>query len=372
MKILLVASPASTHTAKWAKSLAERGIEVFLFGLGQYNHGTYAGCKNITVYSDQSFTSLSAEDTSVRKLFYLKALPALKKYIRQTMPDIMHGHYASSYGLLGALAGFHPYLVSVWGSDIYIFPRISWLHRASIRYTLGKADGIFSTGKNMAQETSQYTKKPIEVIPFGINLTMFRSFEVASLFNPGDIVIGTIKALEKVYGIDILLRAFAELKKKRPEKPLKLLIVGGGSQERELKNLAQQLGIMPDTVFTGKVPYCEVPAYCNMLSVYVALSNSEGFGVAVLEASACQKPVIVSNVGGLPEVVRDQETGFIVERGDYHQTAEKLCLLLDDHDLKTRMGIAGREYVKSNYDWAANVEKMISVYHRWQKAKDKG
>jgi len=83
-------------------------------------------------------------------------------------------------------------------------------------------------------------------------------------------------------------------------------------------------------IFTGKVPYNEVPKYQNMLTISVSVSDSESFGVAILEASACEKPVVVSNVGGLTEVVEDGVTGIIVPPRNPEKTAEAIEKLLLD------------------------------------------
>ena len=296
------------------------------------------------------------------KIRYLKILPLVKKIIKEFSPDIVHAHYASSYGLLGVLSGFHPFIISIWGSDVFDFPKKSFIHKYVLKYNLGKADYILSTSIAMAEEIRLYTDKKIEVTPFGIDLEKFKEFEVESLFADIDIVIGTIKSLEDVYGVEYLIRTFKLLVDKYPHLPLKLLIVGSGSLESELKNLVQALRLSTQTIFTGEVLAKDVPKYLNMLSIYVALSKRESFGVAVLEASACSKPVIVSNVGGLPEIVEDAVTGFIVAAKNPKETLIAIEKLLVDIVLRKKMGEAGRKRVKSLYNWDNNVQQMIEIY----------
>ena len=184
------------------------------------------------------------------------------------------------------------------------------------------------------------------------------------MFNFTYYVIGTVKTLERKYGIEYLIKAFKILSDKYPELPLKLLIVGGGSLETELKNLAKELGIWNKTIFTGKVPFEEVPVYHNMLSVSVSVSvsESESFGVAVVEAMACGKPVVVSNVGGLPEVVEDGKTGFVVPPKNPEKTAEAIERLVLDKDLRKNMGQAARDRVINLYNWDNCVDRMIKIY----------
>ena len=369
MKILLLSDANSSHTIKWVTSLAIRDIDILIFSLNKCVVDEYNKYKNIKIKTLNE--KVTKKEGSILKLKYLKALPLLKKIIKEYNPDILHAHYASSYGLLGALTGFHPFIISVWGADIFSFPKKSILHKELLKFNLKKADKILSTSHVMAKETSLYTNKEIEVTPFGIDINQFKPMDVESLFDKKDIVIGTVKTLEEKYGIEYLIRAFKIVSDKYPGLPLKLLIVGGGSLENKLKNLAKQLQIDNKTIFTGKVPYNEVPKYQNMLtiSVSVSVSDSESFGVAILEASACEKPVVVSNVGGLTEVVEDGVTGIIVPPRNPEKTAEAIEKLLLDKNLIEEMGKAGRKRVLELYKWEDNVKQMLDIYNEILRSK---
>lgn len=361
MNILLLADPNSVHTIKWATSLAEKSINIFIFGIGSLTVDSYDKYKNIGI---QTLNQVVTNDEGVAgKIKYLNALPTIKKIIKYFQPDIMHAHFATSYGLLGALSSFSPFVLSVWGSDVFSFPNKSLIHRSLLKFNLKKADRILSTSVVMSRETEKYTSKEITVTPFGINLEQFKSKDAESIFSENDIVIGTLKSLDERYGIDILLLAFKIIVNRNPELPLKLLIVGGGPLDDKLKNLAIELKIEDRTVFTGPVPFEKIANYHNQMTVTVFVSNSESFGVAVIEASACEKPVVVSNVGGLPEVVEDGVTGFIVPPSDPESTAAAIEKLILDKELRARMGKAGRERVKRLYEWNSNVEQMIDIYN---------
>lgn len=364
MKILLLADLNSIHTQRWAKSLSKQGLEIYIFGLSPVIGNLYIDSPQIKIYSGNIDISVSNQNKGIlTKFSYLNVLPKLKTLIQEIRPDIVHAHYATSYGLLGALSGFHPFIISVWGSDVFDFPNKSWLHRSLFKFNLSKADKLLSTSHVMAKEISKYTDKPIEVTPFGIDLNMFQKGAIINnLFNDTNIVIGTIKSLERVYGVEYLIQAFKILKNKYPELPLKLLIVGSGSQESILKNLIKILDIEKDTVFTGFIPYDKLPNYHNTISVFVALSNQESFGVAILEAAACSKPAVVSNVGGLPEIVDDNVTGIVVPPADPQKAAEAIKKLILNKELYDKMGTAARKKVERSYNWDKNVEQMIKIY----------
>jgi glycosyltransferase involved in cell wall biosynthesis len=341
--------------------LADEGLKICIFNLEPYHGQHYHAYPAISVVgSDQSVPH--GDEGSLLKLRYLTAFPRLRKLIDEFEPDILHAHYASSYGLLGALSGFHPFILSVWGSDIFSFPNKSPLHRNMLRFNLSRADKVLSTSHVMATETQRYTTQRITVTPFGIDLDEFREKPVNSLFAPGDLVIGTVKSLEHTYGIPYLIQAFKLVCSRYPGLPLKLLIVGGGSMRVALQGLADDLGLHERVTLTGRVPYDEVSRYHNMLSISVFPSNSESFGVAAIEASACERPVVVSDVGGLPEVVEDGVTGIVVPAGDVRALAEAIGQLALDESLRRRMGGAGRERVRERYNWNDCVRQMIDIY----------
>ncbi|MDN5130869.1 glycosyltransferase [Aliarcobacter butzleri] len=360
MKIFLLSDPNSPHTIKWAKSLAQNNIDIIIFGLGNFIVKDYDDISNITVKTLNE--KVTKEEGSFSKLRYLKAITIIKKIIKEFRPDILHAHYASSYGTLGALSDFNPFILSVWGSDVFSFPLKSPIHKMILKYNLKKADKILSTSHVMAKETNLYTNKNVEVTPFGVDIQQFHPMEVESLFDKDDIVIGTVKSLEDKYGIEYLIRAFKIVSDKYSNLPLKLLIVGGGNLEYNLKNLVKELNIEKKSIFTGKVMFDDTPKYHNMLSIFIAVSNSESFGVSVIEASSCAKPVIVSNIGGLPEVVENNITGFIVPPRDPSKTAEAIEKFVLDKNLQQQMGQNGREMVKRLYTWNDNVNRMIEIY----------
>lgn len=347
--VLQIADAGSIHTVRWVNAIAARGWDVHLLSIRPPREPLAPG---VTVH---------AAPWRAPAGYFLNA-PFVRRTAAAVRPDLVHAHYVSGYGTLAALADRHPLILSAWGSDVYEFPAASPLHAWLVRRNLGKADLVLSTSEAMARQTRRYTDRRIEVTPFGIDLQQFRPRAVASPFTPGDVVIGTVKTLAEVYGIEFLIRAFAQVRALRPALPLKLLLVGEGPQRAMLQRLVEELGIAPVTFFAGRVEHARVADWHNMLSVSVAVSLRESFGVAVLEASACEKPVVVSSAGGLPEVVEHGVTGLVVPPGDVARTAAAIDTLVTDPALRVRMGSAGRERVARLYEWERCVDRMIELY----------
>jgi len=350
MKIAFLAGHSSIHTVKWVNEMAIRGHIVHL----------------ITMHPGDE--KLNAK-IHVHKLpfkpplgYYLNTWH-LKRLLQQIKPDILNTHYASGYGTLARLAGFHPTLLSVWGSDIFDFPYESKMKMKIMQRNLAAADQIASTSNIMKRQTETIyrSEQEITVTPFGVDCERFKPLQVSRGQNR--IRIGTVKTMASKYGIATLIEAFA-IAKGKFEGDIELTLVGGGPEEEELKQLAQRLNIDQYVDFVGPIPHHSVPEYLNSFDIYVALStlDSESFGVAIVEASACGVPVVVSDAGGLPEVVADGQTGYIVPRNNSEEAADRILQLLNDPMLRKTMGDAGRQFVLDNYEWKENADRMERLY----------
>lgn len=359
MKICFLAGASSIHTVRWVNAMVERGHDVHLITMHRPDKDKIDD--RVNVY----FLPLNPPMG-----YYLNVFK-VRKLLKQIKPDILNTHYASGYGTLSRLVNYYPTLLSVWGSDVYDFPYESKLKKKILIKNLKAATRIASTSFAMKKQTERFVNPamPIVVTPFGVDLNKF--YPRKDLKDPNVITIGIVKKLEEKYGVRYLIEAVYLLERKLEENnrhelvsKLRLLIVGEGSQFNELMDLTKKLKIDNITTFTGSVPHDEVPNYLNKLDIYCAPStlDSESFGVAIIEASACELPVVVSDVGGLPEVVKNGETGYVVQRKNANQIAEKLYELVIDSEKRNEFGKNGRNYVRSMYNWGENVERMEKVY----------
>ncbi len=359
MRIFILADANSIHTKRWVLSLAKQKVDIFLFSFCKNYDNYYSSLLNVHVYGclDKSNNSISGK---IKYLFYLFTL---RRRIKEFNPDILHAHYASSYGLLGALTGFHPYVISVWGSDVYDFPQKNMFAKQMLEYNLKKADYILSTSHVMAKETKKYTNKKIMITPFGVDTNAFKGQERAGI-DP-IFIIGNVKTLSPKYGIDILIRAYKIIVEKNSKMHTGLVIIGDGPCRKEYEYLAEKLGLQDLIQFRGKVPNNKLPEYYNNFSVFVStsVSNSESFGVVAVEAMACECPVITSDADGFTEVVEDGQTGFIVPKKDVEATAKAIQKFIDEPELRAIMGKKGRERVLALYDWNDNVRTMLEIYN---------
>jgi glycosyltransferase involved in cell wall biosynthesis len=160
----------------------------------------------------------------------------------------------------------------------------------------------------------------------------------------------TVATWERQKGLDILLRAFAEVK--RTNAGIALVLIGRpGGAESALSALALELGIAKDVLFVESVPHTQVGMYLEHAKAFCLPSRAEAFGIAILEAGAYRLPVVASNVGGIPEIVIDEETGLLTRSEDLTALAAALNRVLGDTELARGLGERLHGRVLNQFSW---------------------
>ncbi len=173
-----------------------------------------------------------------------------------------------------------------------------------------------------------------------------------------NLLICTIASLLPHKGIGDLILAFNKVKKKIPN--INLLIVGSGPQRKELEELTEKLKIAQDVKFLGTRD--DIPEVLKIIDLFVLPSFSEPFGLVILETMASRKPVVGTNIGGIPDIVEDGKTGFLVPPGDPKAQTEAIIKILKDPQKAKQMGDAGRRRLEKHFSSEAMVEKIANLY----------
>ncbi len=355
MKVVFLAPQNSIHVTRWANAIVKYADELHL----------------ITLHNQKHFLSTEVKVHRLKynaPLGYISNFLQLRSLIKKIEPDIIHVHQLSGHGTLMSLTFLKNYLISIYGSDVYSFPNKSPIHKLLIKNNLKNAKYLASTSHIMAQETKKYTNKQIFVTPFGIDADKFKSFK--DPFTKDKIItVGLVKTLKKKYGIEYLVRAVPiverELKKiSILNVRIKLIVYGYGELKPKLEKLSDSLHI--DAGFPGFIKYEDVPEVINSMDIICipSIDNSESFGVSAVEAMACERPLVVSNVDGLREVVIHEKTGLIVKKEDPEAIAVALLRLINDNSMAIELGKNGRKRVLEMYDWNDNVKHMLEIYEQ--------
>lgn len=358
MRILLLADINSSHILQWVSAFKGKDVELAIFSLSplqppnaHYYHNVKVECMDFDSSSNSPF----------QKAKYFLAIPKMRKLYKIFSPDIVHAHYASSYGLLGALAGFKKLLISVWGSDVYVYPKQGRIFEKLLRFALNKADHLFSTSQDMARETLIYTTKVISVIPFGIDTNEFKPS--AEVRTNTSLHFATAKSLSPIYNIPTIVSAFKAVLQREKEQDIYLHIAGDGPLISKCVEIAGELKDQ-NIFFYGAVPHAKMPEFFNNKDVLINIPDSESFGVSVLEASASGLAIIATNKGGLKEVVKKNKTGIFIESPKQDDLIVAMELFIQNRNLAEEMGRAGRAFVLETYPWNKCVELQIDAYNR--------
>lgn len=214
---------------------------------------------------------------------------------------------------------------------------------------------VLTTNPILAKRLYKLGARKVEIVPNMVNLSLFRASKEKKHRQKVILYVGRLSP-EK--GVEYLIKAYVKVKQK--ESDVVLWIVGGGSQVGYLKSLVTSLNIR-DVFFWGKQPRAKIPEFMQAAEIFVLPSFSEGFGNVLLEAMACELPIIGTNDGAIPWVIQD--VGLLVPPGDVDALAEKINYLFRNPKIMKEMAVKGRKRVKNKFDfknWGKEVYVKIT------------
>lgn len=255
--------------------------------------------------------------------------------------DLLHVHYAIPHASAAYMARqilltsgiYLPVITTLHGTDITLVGRDP-SYEPVVTFSINQSDGVTAVSEDLKRETLAYFNivRPIEVIPNFIDLARFKKqkkehFKKAICPN-GEVLIVHTSNFRKVKRIDDVIRVFNNIRKVTPAK---LLLIGDGPERVTAETLCRELGICEDARFLGKLEAVE--EVLSVADLFLMPSEKESFGLAALEAMACEVPVISSTAGGLPELMIDGVTGFMCPVGDVECMTQKALFVLDQANL---------------------------------------
>src|SRR6266508_5750579 len=361
------------HVAYLTAGLRERGYDTTLvagsLARGEDSMAFVAEARGVDVVR---IDELGREISPLRDLV---ATLRLARLIRRERPDILHTHTAKA-GTVGRvaalLAGRHrpPIVVHTFHGHVlrgYFGPVRSLVFRLLERWLAGHTTALIAVSPQVRDDLVALRVAPPErfvVIRLGIEL----GERVAGAGDgrvesrrylgipPDRFAVGWIGRMTAVKRTDDVLVAFKRLRDEGVDAVL--CLVGDGPDRLQLERRAHELGVMRDTLFLGYQN--DVAEYFAAFDAFMLPSANEGTPVTTIEALAAGTPVVATRVGGVPDVVRDGEDGFLVDPGDVDELAERLAALAHDPALRKRMGAAGRERVLPRYA----VERLVDDVDR--------
>jgi N-acetyl-alpha-D-glucosaminyl L-malate synthase BshA len=284
--------------------------------------------------------------------------------------DLLHVHYAIPHASAAYMAkqilkeeGIHiPVVTTLHGTDITLVGKDP-SYEPVVTFSINQSDGVTAVSQDLRKETYEYfnIKRDIEVIYNFIDLDRFKRqkkdhFKTAICPNGEKLIVHTSN-FRKVKRVEDVIRVFYEVRK---EIPAKLLLVGDGPERDKMERLCRELGTCDDVRFLGKLEYVE--EVLSVSDLFVMPSEKESFGLAALEAMACEVPVLSSDAGGIPELNVSGVTGFVCKVGDIADMKEKALYILDDANLPTFKANALAR--AKEFDITQILPQYVSYYHK--------
>jgi len=358
-----------------SKELAKRGHEVEVYTTNAYDQtrNFKPKCKEQTMngFKVTYFNNLirpgklflSPEMTVVLRK-KLKEFDVVHTHFGRQVYDVAVGYYAKKYGV--------PYVLQARGSlpRIMAWQRLKWVYDVFFGYRLLRdASKVVALSQVEAQQYKAMgvPEEKIAIIPNGIDLSEYAnlppkgSFRKKFSIDDNEKIVLYLGRIHRIKGIDVLLKAFSHVAKTSED--AKLVVVGPDDGYLSVcKDLAKRLNLEGKVLFAGPLyGKAKLEAYVDA-DMFALPSRYEIFGNVILESYACSKPVIVTRVGGLKEIVFNGKTGLIVKPGDVKGLASAMFILLTDDRTRISMGMRARRVVEEKFPLEKIVDKLEATY----------
>ncbi len=306
----------------------------------------------------------------------LRAAAALGR----SAPQVVHVHWPMPHALLGATlrhasAGRTAMVCSYYSVELnWVDKKLAWL-RPLLRWSIRTADAVTAISSSTASRIQDFVPTPVSVVPFAAAVDLADAPEVRAPFaHDGPVELLFVGRLVERKGVEHLIRALPTLLRDRP---VRLTVVGEGSWEPRLRETVRDSGMEEHVRFAGRATDSELRRLYAACDVFVLPAvvdrkgDTEGLGVVLLEALRFGRPVVASELGGIPDIVKPGRSGWLVPPGDPEALARTLGELAAAPEEARRIGRAGREFANERFSWTHLVGKLGVCYEEAQAFRHK-
>lgn len=361
LTLLYIADARSPHTQRLLNFFAQKGHRVHLFDIS----GDRSGLRGVRVHTP------AVQRVQGFETRFLEILKSLQEVIEVVQPDIVHGHYITGWGWWGACVGFRPYVLTAWGSDVFLDPQFSAFNRRLNRYclrhssmiTAGSRDLLQSTAtlRGLISETKTTEAEGIRYVLFGIDLEKYRNgYDTSGLRQRlrlnGNQVILSLRQFKPQSNLETLIHAIPGVLKEVPGTVfiLKTYLTPANPYEARLRCLVKDLGVDEHVRFLSDLPAEEIPVLYNLADIVVSLRETDSAACSILEAMACKVPIVASDISSMREWIRDGVNGLLVDPHESIEVKEALVSLLKDSARRA-------EFAEKSY-WSV---QQLGDYRKW-------
>jgi glycosyltransferase involved in cell wall biosynthesis len=379
LRLCVLGDLESIHTRRWLQPFIQRGHDVHF--ISYYRPKTLPQGIKLHILNERSPRSQTAGNGPTSQT--ASKLPpdllrlanafryrtrGLKRVLREVKPDLLHAHYVVEYGFFAATAGFHPLVISAWGSDVLVAAKASRLAGFITRYTLRRADLITSNNEHMTETLRQMgvPQERLATIVFGTDAFFLERPEASvnrlSSSAAPPTIISTRSLDSPLYNIDLVLRAVASLVSRFPD--VQLLIAGTGTLRPKLEALTRDLGLDKHVQFVGWLDNAALRDAFLRSHVYVSVPDSDATSVSTLSAMAAGCFPVLSDLPTQREWIEDGVNGFLTPLHDVQGLSVRLGEALHNEELRREAAEHNREVVEARGLWENSVPIMEAWYRQ--------
>jgi glycosyltransferase involved in cell wall biosynthesis len=361
MKLCIIGDPNIVHVRRWLRYFSTRH-DVYFFGLRPTEVSLP---ENVVIFD---LTSI----TNVQKIKYLVWAGVLRHRIKNIKPDVVHAHWISGAGWIGASSGFHPLQVTVHGSDLMVLPNKSRLAKLLAKWVLRKSDYITCVSQRIFEEAMNLgvDVDKLELIRLGIDTSVFKPAAdpdevrhklglddnpiVASiramtpLYNPLDIAHAIPLILDRIPDVRFIVQTY----KSSPEllSQFETIVRDGGAAES-----VQYVAELADD--------SEIAQIYQVSDVAISVASSDGTPISVQEAMACGCAMVLGDIPAFQNWVTNGKEAVLIPLNDVEQLAASVVSLLEDPNRRKQLSSIAQEYVNENADSRYWMRRADEIYH---------
>jgi L-malate glycosyltransferase len=354
MRILYFTREYTTHDYRFLSALSKSGLEVFYLQLEERGHSLEGRAL------PKGIKTLKFGDIDHRSEIF--RVLDLQRLIAEIHPDLILAGPLHLSAYLAAYSGFQPLVSMSWGYDLLYDAQRRTEWRQAIQYTLDHSTLMIGDCNTIRQHAISYgmPDERIVTFPWGIDLEHFKTLRVSSTGNDGTFKVLSTRGWEPIYGVDVIARGFVQAAQQRRE--LRLVMLGNGSQASLLRTIFSDGGVLEKVQFPGQVGQAELPDYYRSADIYLSASHSDGTSISLLEALACGKPALVSDIPGNREWIEPGVQGWWFSDGDANALATALVNAVDQRRCLPEMGKAARALAEQRADWNKNFPELLKAF----------
>ena len=373
MKILYFTRDYTSHDHRFLTALQKTGHKIYYLRLERRGHQLEdrpvpAGVEQVSWAGGRAAAGLRDGP----RLYF-----DLRRVIQSVKPDLIQSGPLQTAAFLAALTGFQPLVSMSWGYDLLQDAQRNIFWKWATQFTLRRSAvmvGDCATIRLHARSLGM-PDEAIVTFPWGVDVQHFSPGDAPAPGTGQNIYSGQINSLdqtlspfvllstrgwEPIYGVDVIARAFVQAARQRPE--LRLLLLGNGSQAASLRSIFQDGGVSEQVHFAGQVTQADLPRYYRAADLYLCASHSDGTSISLLEAMACGRPALVSDIPGNCEWVTPGQEGWLFTDGSVPRLAEAILAALEQRDRLAEMGRAARTLVEKRGDWENNFPQLLQAF----------